>query len=157
MLGPNLSKKCKSGPSTSYFTVSHRCTIDFRVHWSVDRWCMGWMGSSMHGPRHWEQGASQNEVRALRSENGPKKKSHHVALLSSFPFSSSFDVCQKDRKGKCERIAPTWWLFLGGFLLGGVVVLVVVSGRGMHMHMHVHMIIWLNHKSPELGLNLSGS
>lgn len=89
-----------------------------------------------------------------------KKKSHHVALLSSFPFSSSFDVCQKDRKGKCERIAPTWWLFLGGFLLGGVVVLVVVvvvSGRGMHMHMHVHMIIWLNHKSPELGLNLSGS
>lgn len=119
VLGPNLSKKCKSGPSTSYFTVSHHCTIDLRDHWSVDRWCMGWMGSSMHGPRHWEQGASQNEVRALRSENGPKKKSHHVALLSSFPFSSSFDVCQKDRKGKCERIAPTWWLFLGGFFVRG--------------------------------------
>lgn len=74
------------------------------------------------------------------------------------PFSSSFDVCQKDRRGKLERIAPTWWLFQGGFLLRGVVVVgVVVSGRGMHMHMHVHMIIWLNHKSPELGLNLSGS
>lgn len=38
-----------------------------------------------------------------------------------------------------------------------MLVVVVVSRRGMHMHMHVHMIIWLNHKSPELGLNLSGS
>ena len=65
-----------------------------------------------------------------------RKKSHHVALLSSFPFSSSFDVCQKDRKGKCERIAPTWWLSRG--FVRGVVVLVVVSGRDAHAYACAH-------------------
>lgn len=99
---------------------------------------------------------SKGALRTMSEHFVPKtdrKKKPPCRASLIVPFSSSF--VRRIEEGSNERIAPTWWLFQGGFCCW--VVVVVVSGRGMHMHMHVHMIIWLNHKSPELGLNLSGS
>ena len=56
-----------------------------------------------------------------------------------------------------ETQAPIRWLLFGVFCLFVCLFVVgwlVVEGDA---HMRVHMILWLNHKSPELGLNLSGS